>query len=258
MHDSPSLAAATPSAASALQNPSAGELWWRVCVALARLQGAGPVGLHAQAARLSELCRWLCQLHGIEVELVGRLPQGPAVVVANHLGYIDPMVLCSLLPCSAIAKHEIAGWACIGQPLVRLNVKFVRRGSPASGARVLLSCLRTLQHGVSVLNFPEGTTSRGGLLPFHRGAFWLAQRTGLPVVPIGMDFEDLGLCWVDDEAFLPHYFKLWTSRGRRKVRVSVGEPLDPRAFPNELSLSCAARSSIEEQRRSYPGAPTAP
>jgi 1-acyl-sn-glycerol-3-phosphate acyltransferase len=208
-----------------------------------------------QAEALRELCRGLCQLHGIEVEVCGQLPDRPAVIVANHLGYIDPLVLCSLLPCSPIAKSEISSWPIIGALLRRRNVSFVRRGSAQSGARVLKRCLGSLRAGVSVLNFPEGTTSRGGLLPFQMGAFWLARRTGLPILPVGMDFESLAMCWVGDDAFLPHYSKLLLGKlqGQScKVRVAVGELLDPARFRSELDLCWATRGAITRLRRPYP------
>ena len=200
----------------------------------------------------------ICDLHRVEVELRGGLPEQPSIVVANHLGYIDPMVLCALMPLSPIAKREISDWALVGAPLERLNVSFVRRGDAHSGARVLLRSLRALRAGVSVLNFPEGTTSRGGLLPFHLGAFWLARHTGLPVVPVAMDFEDMGLCWVDREAFLPHYAKVWWTGGPRRVRVSVGQPLYPCDYRSELDLSWAAQRSISLARCPYPSGASLP
>jgi 1-acyl-sn-glycerol-3-phosphate acyltransferase len=231
-----------------------GPLLLRIAGALGALHRAGPVSLAEQAERLSKLCGWICQLHGIDVEVRGRSPEAPVIIVANHLGYVDPLVLCSLFRCSPIAKSEIERWAVVGEPLRRLNVNFVRRGSPHSGARTLLRCLRTLRAGVSVLNFPEGTTSRGKLLPFHVGAFWLARHSRLPVVPVGVDFEDLGLCWVDDEAFLPHYARLCWSQRRWRVRVCIGDPLDPASFDSDVALSCAAQSSIARMRAPYPAA----
>lgn len=234
-------------------------LLWHVLGALMALRRRGPTELGAQAARLRQLCRWVCQLHGIELDVRGAVPTGPVIVVANHLGYIDPLVLCSLFECSPIAKREIGRWPLLGRPLARLNVSFIRRGSPASGARVLLSCLRALGGGVSVLNFPEGTTSRGQeLLPFHRGAFWLSRHTGLPIVPVAVHFEDQGLCWVDDQAFLPHYLRLWCSGRRRQVRVLVGAPLHPDAFETESELCAAARDSIARQRETLAGAAALP
>ena len=228
---------------------------WRVLRALVELRHASPSASSVKARRLGELCAMVCDLHQIQVEVHGALPAAPSIVVANHLGYIDPIVLCSLLPLSPIAKSEISDWALVGVPLERLNVSFVRRGDAHSGARVLLRSLRALQAGVSVLNFPEGTTSRGGLLPFHLGAFWLSRRTGVPIIPVAMDFEDMGLCWVDREGFLPHYAKVWWTGGPRRVRVSVGQPLHPGDYRSELDLSWASRESIGRLRRPYaPGA----
>jgi 1-acyl-sn-glycerol-3-phosphate acyltransferase len=218
---------------------------------LVALRRKGPIELHQKAARLGELCRMVCDLHRIQVEVRGQLPLGPAIVVANHLGYIDPVVLCGLLPLSPIAKSEICDWALVGVPLERLNVSFVRRGDAHSGARVLLRALRALRAGVSVLNFPEGTTSRGALMPFHLGAFWLSRRSGVPVLPVAMDFEDLSLCWVGREGFLPHYAKAWWAGGPRRVRVSLGEPLRPEHYRSELDLSWAARESIARARAPY-------
>jgi 1-acyl-sn-glycerol-3-phosphate acyltransferase len=256
-----SRVASAPNHARALQDPSfepggwqrplVQSPAWRVLRSILGLRRGGPVGAAARAERLKELCRLVCDLHEVEVELRGALPEHPSIVVANHLGYIDPMVLCALMPLSPIAKREISDWALVGAPLERLNVSFVRRGDAHSGARVLLRSLRALRAGVSVLNFPEGTTSRGGLLPFHLGAFWLSRYTGLPVVPVAMDFEDMGLCWVDREGFLPHYAKVWWAGGPRRVRVSVGEPLHPEDYRSELDLSWAAQRSISLGRRPY-------
>jgi 1-acyl-sn-glycerol-3-phosphate acyltransferase len=120
---------------------------------------------------------------------------------------------------------------------------------------------RALEAGVSVLNFPEGTTSRGGLLPFQLGAFWLARKTGLPLVPIGMEFETPDMCWVDDEAFLPHYGRvLWGKwQGmRRNVRVNVGPAMDAGQFRSVLDASWAARSAISALRVPYAAVPPEP
>jgi len=237
------------SAESAAQGPMLARLWQVV----SRVQGSGGDSTEI-AQELCQICRQACEIHGIEVELVGGVPRGPAVFVANHLGYIDPVVLCALVPCSPIAKSEIRSWPLVGEPLERMNVSFVRRGSAHSGARVLKQCLRTLRSGVSVLNFPEGTTSRGGLLPFQLGAFWLARRSGLPIVPVGIEFESADMCWVDAEAFLPHYARLVWGKlqgKRRRVRVCVGEPIDPARFRGEIDSSWAARSAIAKLRRPF-------
>jgi 1-acyl-sn-glycerol-3-phosphate acyltransferase len=252
IESAPSRGAARPRAVLDGSRPlQAGPPAWRLFRSILELQQSGPTGARERAARLGELCRLVCEMHRLEVEVRGKLPETPAIVVANHLGYIDPVVLCSLIPLCPVAKSEIAEWALLGAALERLNVSFVRRGNAWSGARVLLRSLRSLRAGVSVLNFPEGTTSRGSLLPFHLGAFWLSRHTGLPLVPVSMDFEDMWLCWVDREAFLPHYARVWWGSGPRRVRVSVGTPLDPEQYRSVLDLSFAAQTSIASGRAPY-------
>jgi len=73
-------------------------------------------------------------------------------------------------------------------------------------------------------------------------------------VPVGMEFETPDMCWVDAEAFLPHYGRLlWRKlQGkRRQVRVCMGQPIDAGQFQSEIESSWAARSAIARLRRPY-------
>lgn len=203
-------------------------------------EGACPLD---RAHALQRLCSSLCALHGFDIRQRGELPRGPCVLVCNHLGYIDPLVLCSLRPLAPIAKVELASWPIAGELLARCNVSFVRRGDAHSGAVALRRALRRLDAGVSVLNFPEGTTTRGRLLPFHRGAFWLARRAGVPLVPIAMRLADPSLCWVDEQSFLPHYCRLLSNKDKR-VEVELLRALDPRDFSSDRELMAAAHAAI--------------
>ena len=126
----------------------------------------------------------------------GRLLARPAILVANHLSYIDPITIASVVPCAPIAKGEIAEWPLIGEAIRELGVLFVRRGDAAHCASVLLRALRLLRAGVSILSFPEGTTSDGRSVgAFRRGIFGLARLARVPVLPLGIVFESSELCW---------------------------------------------------------------
>lgn len=159
----------------------------------------------ARAQALQRASAAVCRMHALDVRVSGTLPRDLAIYVCNHLGYVDPVVICSLVPCAPIAKVEVAAWPCIGTLARRLGVIFVQRGDTLSATRALLSAMRRLESGVSVLNFPEGTTTRGELLAFRRGIFGIATRLGVPIVPLAMSFDAPALCWVDDESFLLHY-----------------------------------------------------
>lgn len=110
------------------------------------------------------------------------------VVVANHESTADPFLL-SWLPFDMrwVAKEELfkpplIGWAmrCGGDiPL--------RRGQGESVRAMMDECERSLAGGISVMMFPEGTRSKDGeLLPFKDGAFALAIRAQVPVLPIAL------------------------------------------------------------------------
>jgi 1-acyl-sn-glycerol-3-phosphate acyltransferase len=198
------------------------------------------------ARRQQEASRAMCELHGIDVRVAGERPSGPALLVSNHVGYFDPMVIGGLTPCVSIAKRELLSWPLIGRRLRDLGVVFVDRADPWSGVRALRAILRALRLGTSVLNFPEGTTSDGSsVLPFRRGAFGAARIAGVPVVPVRIDYEDARVAWFGDATFVPHYVAL-VARGPVRARVTFGRPIPPRADLSARALADAARGAIAE------------
>ena len=115
--------------------------------------------LELRGERLQRVARDVCRVHGFEVRVEGVLPSRPAILVANHVSYVDAPVLASLAPCTVIAKGEIRRWPVLGAGAAALGVLFVDRRSANSGARALREAMRALAAGVSVLGFPEGTTT---------------------------------------------------------------------------------------------------
>jgi 1-acyl-sn-glycerol-3-phosphate acyltransferase len=214
-----------------------------------RLFGRAASRSPAQRAELlSEGAQRLLAAHNILVGVRGALPSSPSVLVANHLGYLDPLVIASIVPCVPIAKAELGGWPLLGNTARRLGVLFVRRGNVASGARVLLAARRQLRSGIPVLAFPEGTTSRGvGVGRFLRGIFGLARLCNVPVVPIALGCPP-DLCWIGEELFLPHYLRT-AARRSSSMTVSFGHPLNPQAFPDALALAEEARRRVDRMLR---------
>jgi 1-acyl-sn-glycerol-3-phosphate acyltransferase len=200
--------------------------------------------VHARAERLRDVCADVCRLHGFEVRVEGALPRRPAILVANHVSYADAPVLAGLVPCTVIAKGEVRGWPVIGGGADALGVIFVRRGDALSGARALRQGMRALATGVSVLGFPEGTTSRGSdVLPFKRGLFGLAQLMGVPIVPVALCYGSSALAWTGDSWFLPHYLST-AMRPRSLVRVRLGAPISPLCARRPAELAAEVRSAI--------------
>lgn len=198
----------------------------------------------ARALELSWLAENLCALHGLRAQLRGTPPRGPCVLVANHLSYFDPVVLAAHTPLTAVAKLDVAGWPLIGDTCRRLGVTFVNRGDEMSGAYALRRALRALHQGVSVLVFPEGTTTRGDeVLPFRRGIFGVAMRAGVPVVPVALRYDRPDVAWVGDDPFLSHYVRAMAEPCTR-VTVEYLSPLTNERGLRAEGMAEAARRAI--------------
>jgi 1-acyl-sn-glycerol-3-phosphate acyltransferase len=200
------------------------------------------------ARRQQAAARAMCALHGIDAETrtIGRRLGGPALLVSNHLGYFDPIVIGGLTACVSVAKRELLSWPLVGRRLRDLGVVFVDRSNPWSGARVIRTMLHAFARGASVLNFSEGTTSDGRtVLPFRRGAFGAARIARVPIVPVRIDYDDARIAWYGDATFVPHYLAV-LSRGRIRASVTFGEPILPRPGDSARELADAVRCAIED------------
>jgi lyso-ornithine lipid O-acyltransferase len=199
----------------------------------------------ARSRLLQDVFRRTLALHAIEAVHEGPLPDGPVVLVSNHLSYLDPIALGALVPCVPIAKADLARWPVFGPVAKRIGVLFVERGDHLSGMRVMRAAQRALEAGIPILNFPEGTTTTGaGVLAFRRGVFGLARRARVPVVPVALSYAPGELAWVGDATFAPHYARL-AALARSTVRIRFGAPIPSRAYPGAAELADAVHARIE-------------
>jgi lyso-ornithine lipid O-acyltransferase len=220
---------------------------------LRRLRGTSVRDVARERALvLRDVSRRALELHGIELDASGPLPLGPAVLAANHVSWLDPLVVASLLPCVPISKLDLARWPVVGGLARELGVVFVARGDARSGLRVLRGAEAALADGLPVLNFPEGTTTPGEtVLPFRKGLFGIARSLGLPVVPIAISYDPPELAWVGDDAFLPHWLGL-AATPRSRVSVRLGAPISAASHGSALELARTARAEVArllEERR---------
>lgn len=193
--------------------------------------------------------RRACRILGIRVELSGQVPTESALLVANHVSWLDVPVLGGLGPIAFLSKAEVRAWPLVGWLAAAAGTQFIARGSgqaSAVGARI---GHHLLDHGCLAL-FPEGTTTDGSLVkPFFPRLLAAASASGVPVVPVALRFERDGALdpvapFVGEETILEHLRRVLTARDFR-VKVAFCEPLDPRQF-DRRGLATRARSAIVE------------
>lgn len=126
--------------------------------------------------------RLLAGIVGMRVEVVGRPPAPPFLLVANHLSYVDVLLLGATAGGAFVAKREIARWPVIGHLCRLVGTVFVDREAKRDVVRARTEMETALATGAGVILFPEGGIPGGGRLgPLRPALLQGAVATGRPV-----------------------------------------------------------------------------
>jgi 1-acyl-sn-glycerol-3-phosphate acyltransferase len=180
--------------------------WWSLFVAGALLGLLGPpilivawiLGKHdlVYPVALFGAGAWL-KLSGVSVKVTGleRLnPKQTYVFVSNHRSYLDTATLFIYTGrrIGLLAKKELLKVPVLGVGMGFVNVMAIDRSNRESAISTTEAAAKRIQSGVSFGVFVEGTRAKPGeLLPFKKGAFYMAKQAGVPVVPVAIKNSDL-------------------------------------------------------------------
>lgn len=150
-----------------------------------------PFGIGARRHIAHGAARLFFLFAGLRLRLIDEdnLPAGPCVVVANHASYLDGVVMKAALPArfSFVIKKEITRVPVAGLLLRRIGSEFVDRFNRHAGGMDARRLIKAADAGQALAFFPEGTfLAQPGLGKFHTGAFAIAARAGLPIVPVAL------------------------------------------------------------------------
>jgi 1-acyl-sn-glycerol-3-phosphate acyltransferase len=162
-----------------------------VCGLLAFALVLLPLGITTRRHMAHLAAQAFFRLAGMPVRVLGgaHLPSGPCVVVANHASYLDGVVLKAALPArfSFVIKKEVSRVPLAGLVLRRIGSEFVDRFNRHAGGMDARRLFKAAETGQALAFFPEGTfLEQPGLGKFHTGAFAIAARAELPIVPIAI------------------------------------------------------------------------
>lgn len=205
----------------------------------------------AAAACIRVGLRWLCRavlrVLRIKVTTTGTLPSGPALLVANHLSWIDIVAMVARYDCTFVAKDDVRDWPLVGVLGDAMGVIWIDRRRKRDLIRAIDVLGASLQRGARVMLFPEGTTTNGReVLPFRSSLLQSAVIAGVPVVPVAVsayaaDDQGESLCWFGDDTLVAHLPRVFALRDAT-FAMRVLEPIAP--GPTRKVKSARARSVI--------------
>ncbi len=196
--------------------------------------------------------RWLLWATGCRVRVEGleNIAQDrPQVFASNHVSHVDVIALAAKIPkpFRFVAKKELAKIPVFGRAWQAAGHISVDRADRASAVASLDAAGRLIREdNSSVVIFPEGTRGNGqGMLPFKKGAFMLALRTGVEIVPAAV---------LGTRAVLPK--GAWRLRAG-PVIVRFGAPIDTTRYDEATRdvLIDEVRARIEQLLEAPPAAP---
>lgn len=183
----------------------------------------------------------------VDARMSGSVPAAAGargcVLVANHTTLVDVTAILAHVPDTcALAKSKYASSAFVGR-LLRL-CGFIDAGeSVAEGGAAIEEALARLAAGFHVLVFPEGTRSpEGSMHRFQRGAFEMACRAGVPVLPLVLRCDPSALR--RGQPFWRH------PDSCARLTIEVASAIDPAEFDGS---SRRMRQAVEERYRSWLG-----
>jgi 1-acyl-sn-glycerol-3-phosphate acyltransferase len=132
---------------------------------------------------------WVCRAAGLRTRVEGleNIPAGTCLFAANHTSNADAPAIVGAMPrrIAILGKKSLFAIPIVGTAFRLAQFVPVDRAHPERAAASIDVAAEKMKQGMSFLIYPEGTRSRDGrLLPFRRGAFVLAIKAGVPVVPV--------------------------------------------------------------------------
>ena len=183
----------------------------------------------------------------------GQLERGGYVIIANHVGYVDGIILGSIFPIIFVSKREVKNWPIVGQWNVLCGTIFINRQRKVQVASLIRQMTRKLQQEANLLLFPEGTSTNGeAMLPFQTVPLAAPLRNRSIIVPVTVTYKTIddqpvttanrdSVYWYGDMEFVTHFWNLLALR-EIDVLVTIQPKIECFRYPD----NSAGRKKLAE------------
>jgi len=169
------------------------------------------------------------------------------LIIANHVSYLDIIILSSILNVVYITSVEMGASPFLGN-ITRLGGSlFTNRKKFVSLPKEIENFSKTLSDGFTLVLFPEGTSTNGEKFrEFRKSLFQIAIKSQIPLFPICIKYKTVDgkpfsaenrdiVCWYGDMTFTPHFMKLVTRKIEAEVHLLEPVPVDQTSTRQVLS-----------------------
>jgi len=183
----------------------------------------------------------------------GHLERGGYVIIANHMSYVDGIVLGSIFPIVFVSKKEVRSWPVVGLWNILCGTIFIDRQHKQEVGSMVDEMAAKLKQEANILLFPEGTSTNGErMLPFQTVPLAAPLRSRSIIVPATIAYKSIEdrpvsaanrdlIYWYGEMDFITHFWKLLALRGV-EVLVTIQPQVECFRYPD----SSAGRKKLAE------------
>ena len=199
---------------------------------------------------------------GFEVNVVGMKenvrPGTNYLVVGNHLSYMDPFVLVSILPSLFVTSVDMRETPVLGQICEMAGCIFVERRNRTTIEKDIVEMTESLQSGMNVTIYPEGGTTNGlDVGPFKKSLLMSAVFAGVDILPVAIKYISLDgvpwspeisdqVAWYGDMGFGSHFLNMM-KKNHVKVELHFLPPIKVTKESTRNELAHQAREAIRTE-----------
>jgi 1-acyl-sn-glycerol-3-phosphate acyltransferase len=183
----------------------------------------------------------------------GQLERGGYVIIANHVSYVDGIVLGSIFPILFVSKREVKSWPIVGQWNTLCGTIYINRQQKEMVGVLVEEMTRKLKQEANLLLFPEGTSTSGEkMLSFQTVPLAAPLRNRSIIVPVTLTYKSIDeqpvtvanrdfVYWYGDMEFVSHF---WNLLALRSVEILV--TIQPKIECFRYAENSAGRKKLAE------------
>jgi lyso-ornithine lipid O-acyltransferase len=189
------------------------------------------------------------KISGVKATIVGEYRRRDVLFVANHVSWIDILLLAGETGSAFVAKADMAPWPVLGWMATLNNSVYVARDQRLDVGAQAVAMKKALQTRQPLTLFPEGTTADGrALLPFRSSllAAVAPPPEGIAIQPVAIDYgpDAPEIAWTDDESVGVNALRLMARTKPITVTLHFGEPVDIALLGDRKAITAYARDMI--------------